>query len=65
VTEDTDDLAPALVSALRQPQVMARQAASGREQVLARYDWDTLADEMERVWLDCVAGRPTREGLAA
>jgi glycosyltransferase involved in cell wall biosynthesis len=65
VTEDTEDLAPALVAALRRPEVMARQAASGRAQVLARYDWGTLADEMERVWLDCARGHPAREGLAA
>jgi glycosyltransferase involved in cell wall biosynthesis len=55
-TEDTEDLAAALVAALRSPERMARQAASGRQQVLARYDWATLADDMERVWLDCVEG---------
>jgi glycosyltransferase involved in cell wall biosynthesis len=65
VTEDTDDLAPALVAALRRPEVMARQAACGRAKVLARYDWGTIADEMERVWLDCVAGARGREGVAA
>jgi glycosyltransferase involved in cell wall biosynthesis len=65
VTKDTDDLAAALVAALRSPERLARQVASGRARVLARYDWDTLADEMERVWLACVDGRPTREGLAA
>jgi glycosyltransferase involved in cell wall biosynthesis len=65
VTGDTDDLAPALVAALRRPEVMARQAASGRAKVLARYDWATLADEMERVWFDCVASAPAREGVDA
>jgi polysaccharide biosynthesis protein PslH len=64
VTRCTDDLAPALIAALRSPERMARQAAAGREQVLARYDWDTLADEMEQVWLDCVAGCPAVERLA-
>jgi glycosyltransferase involved in cell wall biosynthesis len=65
VTKDTDDLAAALVAALRSPAAMLRQATSGRERVLARYDWDTLADEMERVWLDCVDGHPLREGVGA
>jgi glycosyltransferase involved in cell wall biosynthesis len=61
VTRAMDDLAPALVAALRSPERMSRQAAAGRERVLARYDWDTLADEMERVWLECTAGRPDPE----
>jgi glycosyltransferase involved in cell wall biosynthesis len=65
VTQDTDDLAAAVVAALRSPREMARQAASGRERVLVRYDWETLAGEMERVWLNCVAARPVREGMAA
>jgi polysaccharide biosynthesis protein PslH len=65
VTEGTDELAAALVAALRKPQALARQAASGREQVLARYDWDTLADELERVWLNCAEGRPIRGNVAA
>jgi glycosyltransferase involved in cell wall biosynthesis len=65
VTKDTDGLPAALVAALRSPAAMTRQAASGRARVLARYDWDTLADDMERVWLDCVDAHPLREGVAA
>jgi polysaccharide biosynthesis protein PslH len=65
VTEDTDDLAAALVAAVRSPARLVRQAASGRERVLARYDWDTLADEMERVWLDCLEDVPFRQRVAA
>jgi glycosyltransferase involved in cell wall biosynthesis len=52
VVETLDELAPALIEALRQPEAAARQAAAGRERVLERYDWDTLADQLERVWLD-------------
>jgi glycosyltransferase involved in cell wall biosynthesis len=59
VSQDTDDLAPAVIAALRSPERSTRQAASGRERVLARYDWDSLANEMERVWLDCVRGLST------
>jgi glycosyltransferase involved in cell wall biosynthesis len=65
VTEDIEKLAPALVAALRSPQAMARQAASGRKQVLERYDWRTLADEMERIWLSCVEDCPIEEDKAA
>jgi hypothetical protein len=30
-------------------------ADEARPLVLRRYDWDTLAGRLERVWLDCVA----------
>jgi glycosyltransferase involved in cell wall biosynthesis len=56
ITRDTEDLASALIAGLRSPERLAQQATSGRERVLARYDWDTIAEEMERVWLDCVRG---------
>jgi glycosyltransferase involved in cell wall biosynthesis len=65
VTTGLEDLAPALVAALRSPERMARQAAAGHERVVERYDWDRLADDMERVWFDCLAGRSVRPGLAA
>jgi glycosyltransferase involved in cell wall biosynthesis len=65
VSAGIDDLATVLIGALRSPGRMARQAASGRERVLARYDWETLADEMERVWLDCVAEGASLQGVAA
>jgi glycosyltransferase involved in cell wall biosynthesis len=61
VTRDIQDLAAALVAAVRTPERMARQAASGRAVVLARYDWETLAKDMERVWLDCVDGDHLRD----
>jgi glycosyltransferase involved in cell wall biosynthesis len=53
VVEGVDDLAPAVIAALRDPEAARRQAESGRREVLRRYDWDRLADEMERVWLAC------------
>jgi glycosyltransferase involved in cell wall biosynthesis len=55
VVEDIDDLAPALVAAVREPEAVESQAARGREQVLRHYGWDTLAAQLERVWLDCAA----------
>jgi glycosyltransferase involved in cell wall biosynthesis len=59
IARDNDDLASALIAGLRSPERLARQALSGRQQVLARYDWDKIADRMERVWLDCAHGVPS------
>jgi glycosyltransferase involved in cell wall biosynthesis len=53
VVEDIADLAADLVAAVRNPEGAREQAARGREQVLRRYDWDVLADQLERIWLDC------------
>ncbi len=61
VVEDIADLPAAVLAALRDPAAAAAQAARGREQVLRRYDWDVLADQLERVWLDC-AGAGRRAG---
>ena len=57
--EDIDDLADAIVSAIRRPAEMAAQAERGRAVVLERYDWGRLADELERAWIDVAssAGR--------
>jgi len=57
VVEDVDDLPKAIIAAVREPAAMKSQAERGREAVLARYGWDVLADEMERVWIDCVDGQ--------
>jgi glycosyltransferase involved in cell wall biosynthesis len=53
VVEDVDALVPALLQAIRAPQAAQAQAEAGRARILERYDWDTLADQLERVWLDC------------
>jgi glycosyltransferase involved in cell wall biosynthesis len=53
VVEDVADLPPAVLAMLRDPAAAAAQAARGREQVLRRYDWEVLADQLERIWLDC------------
>jgi polysaccharide biosynthesis protein PslH len=57
VVEDVDDLPKAIIQAVGEPEAMESLAKCGREAVLARYGWDALADEMERVWIDCVAGQ--------
>lgn len=56
VVEDVDDLPKAIIRAVREPAEAQVQAERGREAVLRRYGWDALADQMERVWIDCVTG---------
>jgi glycosyltransferase involved in cell wall biosynthesis len=55
VTHGTDGFAEALLDCLRSPESAQRQAERGRHRVLECYDWDTLAERLERVWLRCVA----------
>ncbi|HVS37574.1 MAG TPA: glycosyltransferase, partial [Gemmataceae bacterium] len=54
VVEDVDDLVGAILGAVRSPAAMQEQARRGREMVLRRYGWDALAEQLERVWMDCV-----------
>jgi glycosyltransferase involved in cell wall biosynthesis len=54
VVEDVDDLAGALISAIRNPELLDEQAERGREKVLEQYDWDRLAGQLEQVWMQCV-----------
>ena len=57
VVEDVDDLAEAILAAVRSPRrCRSRRSAAGRR-CWRRYGWDALADEMERVWIDCVWGQ--------
>lgn len=53
IVEDIDDLATALVTSLRHPEVVQAQAERGREKVLEQYDWERLAEQMEQVWRQC------------
>ena len=55
VVEDIEDLSGALVKAIRHPEVIQAEAERGREKVLEHYDWDRLAEQLERVWLQCVS----------
>ena len=56
VRESVADLADALVECVRNPTAALAQAEAGRRRVLERYDWDVLADRLERVWIDVAAG---------
>src|SRR5262249_22115288 len=54
VTEGTGGFTEALLDCLRSPETARSQAEQGRRRVLECYDWDTLAERLERVWLRCV-----------
>jgi sugar transferase (PEP-CTERM/EpsH1 system associated) len=55
VVEDIDDLARALVQAIRHPEVIQAESERGREKVLELYDWDRLAERLEQVWRQCAS----------
>jgi glycosyltransferase involved in cell wall biosynthesis len=52
LSEDIEGLAAALLAALRCPPALRAQAERGRQQVLRLYDWDALAERLERVWME-------------
>jgi polysaccharide biosynthesis protein PslH len=55
VRADTpEEMALALVQAIRQPAAVRTMATRGRELVMARYDWDVLAGKLEQVWENCM-----------
>ncbi len=53
VVEGIEQLAAALLSTMVEPEAAQVLAARGRRRVLKRYDWDALADRLERVWIEC------------
>jgi polysaccharide biosynthesis protein PslH len=59
VTDGNAGFAEALLDSLRSPESSREQAERGRRRVLECYDWDTLAERLERVWLSCV-DKPAR-----
>lgn len=54
--ESVDDMANAIVEAIRDPQRLSAQAEAGRQQVLHRYNWDALAIKLEQLWRRCAQG---------
>jgi glycosyltransferase involved in cell wall biosynthesis len=52
IVDQVEEMAQALVSGIRQPQQLRLQANSGREQVLQHYDWTSLAERLEQVWIE-------------
>jgi glycosyltransferase involved in cell wall biosynthesis len=51
-----EDFAQAVIELLNDDAGRARLAAAGREQALARFDWDALARDYERVLLSVTSG---------
>ncbi len=51
VVDRVEDMASALVRCIRDSETARALAERGRERVLERYDWDTLADKLEEVWI--------------
>jgi glycosyltransferase involved in cell wall biosynthesis len=54
--DDSVDLANALIACIRDPHSAHTMAKRVRTVVLARHDWEFLADRLEHVWMACVAG---------
>jgi glycosyltransferase involved in cell wall biosynthesis len=50
ILAEDDGMAAALVQALRQPEKAQALARNGRDLVLETYDWDALADKLDRIW---------------
>jgi glycosyltransferase involved in cell wall biosynthesis len=53
-SDEPQGMASALVEAMRNPAPVQQMAARARQLVLERYDWDVLADKLEKVWERCV-----------
>ena len=58
VVEGVDEMAAALVDSIRHPEPIRAIADCGRRLVRERYDWDVLADKLERVWERCLTQCP-------
>jgi glycosyltransferase involved in cell wall biosynthesis len=54
LADSSDDMADALVECLHNPEKARAMAQSGRTFVREQYDWQRLADKLERVWEKCV-----------
>lgn len=65
IADEPEAIAAALVGAIREPERVQRRASQARRHVLDRYDWDILAEAMERSWERCVAGREAGCALSA
>jgi glycosyltransferase involved in cell wall biosynthesis len=57
VVDDHPDLAAALLHCIRSPGHAQAMAERGRQTVLEHYDWDLLADKLERSWIACASQR--------
>ena len=60
--DEPEAMAEAVVSWIRIPRPARAMAGRSRSLVLDRYDWDTLADRLERVWFACLDRRISCSG---
>lgn len=58
IIDEPASFADALLHVIRGPERARALAATGRALVLERYDWDVLADDLERSWERCAAAQP-------
>jgi polysaccharide biosynthesis protein PslH len=68
-SDEPAEMADELIACIRDPRPARAIALGSRGFVLDRYDWDALADRLERVWLACLdngvlttAGRSSSPG---
>jgi glycosyltransferase involved in cell wall biosynthesis len=54
VVDTEEGMAAALLGCIRDPNSARPAAERGRQAVLDRYDWDALADDLERSWARCL-----------
>ncbi|MGO9919385.1 MAG: glycosyltransferase [Isosphaeraceae bacterium] len=54
IVAQPEGMADALLAAIQDPRPARAMAQRSRSFVLNRYDWDTLADQLERVWFACL-----------
>ena len=52
--DEPERIADALLAYIRDPRPARAMAERSRTFVLDRYDWDSLADRLERVWFGCL-----------
>jgi glycosyltransferase involved in cell wall biosynthesis len=55
VVPEPEDMAGPLLDCIRNPSEAQARAEAGRFEVLDRYDWEYLADDLEAAWMRCVA----------
>jgi glycosyltransferase involved in cell wall biosynthesis len=56
-TDDAPGLARKIIELLSDPEKRARMGRRGREKTLARFTWDRVTDNVERLYRDVVAPR--------
>jgi len=48
--DSVPELASAILQRIRDPEIATRQASCGRRSILEKYSWESLSDELARIW---------------